>query len=114
VLVEVRQSFLVVPLEITFDDCRHGIFEYGLHPIFGQASAYGPANVPVFSCGRQREPKASDKLVSCNTLLASGRCDVTPLRSTIRAASRRAPSGGEDVDSWLDLASVVAPAVHGR
>ena len=36
-LVEVRQSFLVVPLEITFDDCRHGIPEYGLHPILGQA-----------------------------------------------------------------------------
>jgi hypothetical protein len=34
---EVRQSFLVVPFEIAFDDCRHDIDEYGLRPILGQA-----------------------------------------------------------------------------
>ena len=41
---EIRQGFLIVPFEITFDDCRHGITEYGLHPILGQAAAFGPAN----------------------------------------------------------------------
>ena len=56
---EIRQSFLVVPVEITFDDCRHGIVEYGLRPILGQAAAFGPANVPPFSSGRIRKREAS-------------------------------------------------------
>jgi hypothetical protein len=37
VLVEVRLGFFFVPLEIAFDDCSHGILEYGPCPIFGQA-----------------------------------------------------------------------------
>jgi len=45
VLVEVRLSFLVVPFEITFDDGRHDMVEYGPQPIVGQAPVCGPANV---------------------------------------------------------------------
>ena len=36
-----------------------------------RAACLGLANVPVFSGGRQREPKATDKPVCCNALLAS-------------------------------------------
>jgi hypothetical protein len=45
---------------------------------------FGLANVPVFSCGRQSEPQASDKPVCCNTLLGGD-----PAKCFVR--TRKAP-----------------------
>lgn len=38
-LFEVSLGFVGIPLEIAFDDCNHGIRDYGSQPIFGQAPA---------------------------------------------------------------------------
>jgi hypothetical protein len=57
VLLEVRPSLLVVPLEIAFNDGSHCMNQYGLRPIFGQALSLlsGPANVAGFSCEGRAE-----------------------------------------------------------